>query len=76
MPLRGAIEYRSFCLGGIMEKEVLNTKEAAALLGITQQMVRISARRGKIKAYHPFEGCKKFVFRRSELLAGMMPAED
>lgn len=59
-----------------MEKEVLNTKEAAELLGLTVQMVRLAARTGKIKAYHPFEGCSKFVFRRSELLAGMMPAED
>lgn len=59
-----------------MEKEVLNTKEAAAILGITQQMVRIAAREGRVKAYHPYEGCKKFIFRRSELLAGMIPAED
>lgn len=59
-----------------MEKEVLNTKEAAELLGITQQMVRIAARDGRIKAYHPYEGCKKFIFRRSELVAGMIPAED
>ena len=59
-----------------MEKEVLNTKEAAELLGITQQMVRIAARTGKIKAYHPYDGSPKFIYRRSELLAGMIPAED
>ena len=60
----------------IKEKEVLNTKEAAELLGLTVQMVREAARAGKIRAYHPYEGCSKFVYRRSELLAGMIPAEE
>lgn len=60
----------------IKEKEVLNTKEAAELLGLTMQMVREAARAGKIKAYHPYEGCSKFVYRRSELLAGMIPVEE
>ena len=59
-----------------MEKEVLNTREAAEILGLTMQAVRIAARAGKIKAYHPYEGSPKFVYRRSELLAGMIPAED
>lgn len=60
----------------IKEKEILNTAEAANLLGITKQAVRVAARAGKIPAYHPFEGCSKFIFRRSELLSGMIPAED
>lgn len=58
------------------DKEVLNTTEAAELLGLTVQMVRIAARAGKIPAYHPFEGCKVYRFNRSELIAGMIPAED
>lgn len=58
------------------ENEILDTKEAAKLLHLTVQMVRMAAREGKIKGYHPYEGSPKFIFKRSELLAGMVPAEE
>lgn len=54
----------------------LNVKEAAALLGVTPQFIRLAARAGKIKGYHPFAGCAKYVFKADELKAGMTPAEE
>lgn len=59
-----------------MEAKFIGTAEAAKLLGITQQMVRVAARAGRIKAYHPYEGCRKFVFNENELRGGIVSAED
>lgn len=54
----------------------LNVREAADLLGVTPQFIRLAARAGKIKGYHPFDGCSKYVFKAEELKAGMVPAEE
>lgn len=59
-----------------MEEEMLSTAQAAKVLGLTPQMVRLAARAGRIKAYHPYAGCAKFVFKYSELKKGLVSAAD
>lgn len=58
------------------KSDFLDSKQAAALLGVTPQMIRAAARAGLIKAYHPFSGCTKYIFKADELKAGIIPAED
>lgn len=55
---------------------MVGTSEAAKILGITPQMVRLAVRAGKIKAYHPYKGSRKFVYRVQELMDGIRTAED
>lgn len=59
-----------------MEEEMLSTAQAAKVLGISPQMVRLAARAGRIKGYHPYAGCTKFVFKPSELKKGLVSAAD
>lgn len=56
-------------------KQMVDTAGAARVMGISMQMVRLLARAGRIKAYHP-AGCRKYVFDVQELKAAMIPAEE
>ena len=58
------------------QSKLLDVHGAAAILGVSAQMVRVAARAGKIPAYHPFAGCSKYVFKEEELKASLISAEE
>lgn len=51
----------------MQEREVMNTKQVARALGISERWVRVMARANTIKSHKAFPGAKKYFFYRDEL---------
>lgn len=50
-----------------MERKILSTAEAAQLMGMSPQWLRMLARANEIPSHKPYPGAKKYFFYADEL---------